>query len=69
MAKEIENKKYSGWDDKKLPTIQALKKQGYKPQAFWAFAERIGLSENDKIIDKKEYLKLLDSFNKKNRNI
>jgi len=65
MRKAIEQKKYFGWDDKRLPTIASLKKQGYKPQAFWKFAERIGLSENDKVIDRKEYFELLDNFNKK----
>ena len=64
MRKDIEAGKYSGWDDERLPTIASLKKQGYKPSAFWKFAERIGLSENDKVMDKKEYFMLLDSFNK-----
>lgn len=59
----IKSGKYSGWSDSKLPTIAALKKK-YKPEAFWKFAERIGLSENDKVIDKKEFFTLLDSFNK-----
>lgn len=65
MRKAIEAGKYSGWDDKKLPTLASLKKQGYKPEAFWKFAERIGLSENDKVMEKKEFFELLDSFNKK----
>lgn len=64
MRKDIEAGKYSGWDDERLPTIASLKKQGYKPSAFWKFSERIGLSENDKVMDKKEYFMLLDSFNK-----
>ena len=64
ISRSIELGKYSGWDDSKLPTLQALKKKGYKPQAFWKFAERVGLSETDKIIDKKEYFKLLDEFNR-----
>ncbi len=64
FRKGIKSGKYSGWDDKKLPTIASLKKQGYKPQAFWKFAERVGLSENDKIFDKAEYFVLLDDFNK-----
>jgi len=66
ITKGIKEGKYSGWGDLKLPTIQALKKQGYTPQAFWKFAERVGLSENDKIIDEKEFFKLLDNFNKRN---
>ena len=64
MRKEIESGKYSGWDDTKLPTIASLKKQGYRPQAFWRFAEQVGLSEVDKIIDKEEYFKLLNAFNR-----
>jgi glutamyl-tRNA synthetase len=60
----IESGKYSGWDDEKLPTIASLKKQGFKPEAFWKFAEQVGLSESDKVIEKKEYLTLLKAFNK-----
>ncbi len=60
----IKEGKYSGWGDERLPTIQALKKKGYKPSAFWKFSENIGLSESDKTIDKDEYFKLLNSFNK-----
>ena len=64
IRKEIEEGKYSGWDDVKLPTIASLKKQGYKPSAFWKFAEQIGFSEADKVIDKEEFFKLLNAFNK-----
>jgi len=64
ITQGIKEGKYSGWDDFRLPTIQALKKNGYKPQAFWKFAERIGLSETDKVISNEEYFELLDSFNK-----
>ena len=64
IKEEIEKGTYSGWDDVKLPTIASLKKQGYKPSAFWKFAEQIGFSEADKVIDKEEFFKLLNSFNK-----
>ncbi|MEK6917744.1 MAG: glutamate--tRNA ligase family protein [Nanoarchaeota archaeon] len=60
----IEKGIYSGWDDVKLPTLASLKKRGYKPQAFWKLSERIGLSENDKVMDKKEFFLLLDDFNR-----
>jgi glutamyl-tRNA synthetase len=65
MREAIERGEYSGWDDKKLPTIASLKKQGYKPHAFQKFAENVGLSESDKVMDRKEYFELLDTFNKK----
>ena len=64
MRQDIEAGKYSGWNDKRLPTIASLKRQGYRPEAFWKFAERIGLSENDKILDREEFFKLLDNFNR-----
>ncbi len=60
----IESGEYSGWDDLKLPTIASLKKQGYKPEAFWKLAEHIGLNEVDKVIEKKEFFRLLDIFNR-----
>ena len=67
ITKDIKSGKYSGWDDKRLPTITSLKKQGYKPQAFWKFSEQVGLSETDKTIDKEEYFKLLNAFNRYSR--
>ncbi len=65
MREAIEKGEYSGWDDPRLPTIISLKKRGYRPEAFWKFAEQVGLSESDKVISRDEYFKLLDSFNKK----
>jgi glutaminyl-tRNA synthetase len=64
MRQAIEKKQYKGWDDLRLPTISSLKKQGYKPSAFWKFAEQVGLSEADKVIDRKEYFNLLNAFNR-----
>ncbi len=64
IREDIENGKYKGWDDPKLPTVASLKKRGYKPQAFWKFAEQIGLNEVDKNFDKKEFYLLMDNFNK-----
>ena len=64
MKQGIEKGKYSGWDDKRLPTAASLKKQGYKPETFWAFVEQRGISEADKIISKKDFFEVLDNFNK-----
>jgi len=63
MARDISEGKYSGWDDKELPTIASLSKQKYKPEAFLKLSEHIGLNEVDKTLDKKEYFRLLDLFN------
>ncbi len=64
MRQEIEQHKYTGWDDPRLPTIASLKKQGYNPQAFWGISVRSGLNEANKTLTKKEYFELLDYFNK-----
>jgi len=63
MRKGIDEGKYSGWDDPKLPTAVSLRKRGYKPEAFWKFVEQRGISEVDKIIDKKDFFEVLDRFN------
>ncbi len=64
IRKAIDAGKYSGWDDLALPTAASLKKRGYKPEAFWKFVEQRGISEVDKVIDKKDFFELLDRFNK-----
>jgi len=65
ITKGVEEGKYSGWNDPKLPTLQALAKKGYSPKAFHKMAEKRGLSEVDKKITKKEFFILLDKYNKK----
>ncbi len=64
MRQGIKLGKYKGWDDSRLPTAASLKKKGYKPEAFWKFVEQRGLSEVDKVINKKDFFEVLDRFNK-----
>ena len=64
IRQAIESGKYKGWDDPQLPTLISLKKQGYKPEAFWKLTEQIGLSEVDKTMEKSEFFQLLNQFNK-----
>lgn len=64
ITQDIEEGKYSGWDDSKLPTLQSLAKRGYNPGAFHKMAEARGLSEVDKKITKEEFFSLLDKYNK-----
>ncbi len=42
----IEQKKYTGWDDPRLPTIRALKRRGFQKDAIKNFWLSIGLSES-----------------------
>ncbi|HOC97279.1 MAG TPA: glutamate--tRNA ligase family protein [Candidatus Pacearchaeota archaeon] len=60
----IESGDYEGWEDIRLPTLFALKKRGYKPEAFFKFAEQRGLTDVDKVMDSKDLFKILDTFNK-----
>lgn len=63
IAEGIKEGKYSGWDDPRLATIASLRKR-YKPETILKFTEHTGLSEVDKILDSKEFFRLLDSFEK-----
>ena len=60
----INSGEFSGEDDETLPTISSLRKRGYKPEAFRKFIEQRGLTEVDKVIDSKDFFKVIDDFNK-----
>ena len=60
----IESGEYSGWDDEKLPTIASLRKRKFKPEAFAKFAEQRGLTDVDKVLDSKDFFKIIENFTK-----
>ncbi len=62
--KLIESGKYTGWDDVRIPFLQALKKRGYQPDAFIRYALDIGITLNDKNVPKDDFFKTLNAFNK-----
>ena len=64
ILKKVEEGEYSGFEDEALPTIASLRKRGYKSEAFAKFAEQRGLTEVDKVMDSKDFFKILDTFNK-----
>jgi glutaminyl-tRNA synthetase len=47
----VEEGHVSGWDDPRLPTLAAARRRGYTPEGFRAFAERIGVSKANQLID------------------
>ena len=51
IVEGIKSGKISGWDDPKLPTVRALIRRGFGPEAFRAFAEQCGLTKHDINID------------------
>jgi len=60
----IENKTYTGWDDVRLPFLEALKRRGFKPDAFIKYALDVGVSQADKLVSGEEFFKALNAFNK-----
>ncbi|MCF8406227.1 MAG: glutamine--tRNA ligase/YqeY domain fusion protein [Bacteroidales bacterium] len=40
-----------GWDDPRMPTLSGLRRRGYTPESIRNFAERIGVTKVDGIID------------------
>jgi glutaminyl-tRNA synthetase len=51
LAQLVYDKKVSGWDDPRMPTIVGLRRRGYTPESLHLFAERIGASKSDSWID------------------
>jgi glutaminyl-tRNA synthetase len=47
----VETGLVSGWDDPRMPTISGLRRRGYTPESIRDFAERIGVSKADNIVD------------------
>ncbi len=47
----VQEKHVSGWDDPRMPTISGLRRRGYTPESIRLFAERIGVSKADSVID------------------
>ncbi|MEG1460460.1 MAG: glutamine--tRNA ligase/YqeY domain fusion protein [Oscillospiraceae bacterium] len=41
----VEEKRVSGWDDPRMPTICGLRRRGYTPEAIRIFSERNGISK------------------------
>jgi glutaminyl-tRNA synthetase len=47
----VNEKKVSGWDDPRMPTIAGYRRRGYTPESIQMFCEKIGVSKKDSMID------------------
>jgi glutaminyl-tRNA synthetase len=47
----VNEKKVSGWDDPRMPTLSGLRRRGVTPEAIHLFAERIGVAKRDSMVD------------------
>jgi glutamyl-tRNA synthetase len=60
----IKKGEFSGWDDIRLPLARIFKKRGYQPLAFEEYVVKRGISEVDKVINKKDFFEVLNQFNR-----
>ena len=47
----VEEKHVADWDDPRLPTLVGARRRGYTPEGFRLFAERVGVSKSDSLIE------------------
>ena len=51
LKRLVEEGHVDGWDDPRMPTIAGMRRRGYTPAAIRRFAERIGVSRRDSVVD------------------
>ena len=54
----VEEKRVSGWDDPRMPTLRGLRRRGYTPEAIRNFVTAAGVSRTNGIVD----LAMLEHF-------
>ncbi len=47
LSQDIAEGRYDGWDDPRLPTLQALRRRGFTPEGIREFWMELGLTEKD----------------------
>jgi glutaminyl-tRNA synthetase len=47
----VNERRVTGWDDPRMPTLAGLRRRGVTPEALRDFAERIGVAKNNSLVD------------------
>lgn len=47
----VEENHVNGWDDPRMPTVCGLRRRGYTPESIRNFAQKVGVSKRENIID------------------
>jgi len=47
----VNEKRVSGWDDPRMPTISGIRRRGFTPEAMRRFAEEIGVAKRENVVD------------------
>ena len=58
LRRLVEEKLVSGWTDPRMPTLAAMRRRGYPPEAIRSFLEAVGVAKNDSFVD----VELLEHF-------
>jgi len=51
LLRLVQEKRVSGWDDPRMPTISGLRRRGYTPEAIRALCERVGVAKFNSTVD------------------
>ncbi len=51
LLKLVEEKRVSGWDDPRMPTLSGMRRRGYTASAIRDFCNRIGIAKKDSVVD------------------
>ncbi len=47
----VEQQRVNGWDDPRMPTLSAMRRRGYTPEAIRGFCDEIGVAKTESVID------------------
>ncbi len=47
----VSEKRVSGWDDPRMPTIAGMRRRGVTPEAIRDFADLVGVAKNNSVVD------------------
>jgi glutaminyl-tRNA synthetase len=51
LLRLVNEGRVSGWDDPRMPTLAALRRRGYTPEAIRDFVDRAGVAKTNSIVD------------------
>jgi glutaminyl-tRNA synthetase len=51
LLRLVQEKRVSGWDDPRMPTIAGLRRRGYTPEAIRGFIAQAGIAKTDSMAD------------------
>jgi glutaminyl-tRNA synthetase len=60
----VQEKRVSGWDDPRMPTLSGLRRRGFTPEALRAFVAAAGVSRTNGIVD----IEMLEHFQRDDLN-